>query len=325
MSGGAELLADNLVDALRSAGHETELIRLPVAWSRDHLLESAFAWRLLTLDADVVVATNFPSYFVRHPRKVVWLVHQHRAAYDALGTSWSDIGMDDTSLTIHRELVEWDNRALSEARRLFAISARVAERLRAFNGLTAEVLYHPPPLSEQLHHADASDYIFCATRLEENKRPDLLVEAMTKVPGDVRLVIAGRGSMHQALGDQVRRLGLQSRVSLLGFVDDGTVVDLFAAARAVVYCPHDEDYGYVPLQAFRAGKPVITTDDSGGVLEWVHHEQTGLVATPDPTAIARAIERLAADPELGMRLGAAGAQAVSRLEWPRVVDALLSP
>ena len=64
---------------------------------------------------------------------------------------------------------------------------------------------------------------------------------------------------------------------MAGFVDDATLVDLLADAVAVVYSPLDEDYGYVTLQAFLAGVPVITAADSGGVLEWVTDGVTGLV------------------------------------------------
>ena len=70
------------------------------------------------------------------------------------------------------------------------------------------------------------------------------------------------------------------RVELPGFVTDDDLVALLAGCLGVVYAPYDEDYGYVTLQAFLAGKPVITTTDSGGVLEWVEHGVTGLVVEP---------------------------------------------
>jgi glycosyltransferase involved in cell wall biosynthesis len=323
MTGGAELHHVNLVEALEGAGHEVELVRLPVAWARDDLLESTFAWRLLKLRADLVIATNFPSYFVRHPRKIVWLFHQHRAAYDSLDQPWSDLGLDDRSLAVHRELVGWDTRALSEADHLFATSSRVADRLRRFNGLTADVLYHPPPLSQQLSEGEPSDYLFCATRLEGNKRPELMISAMAHVQSNLRLVVAGRGSLRRQLEAQVRELGLRDRVTLLGFVPDGEVLELYAHARAVIYVPFDEDYGYVPLQAFYAAKPVITTEDSGGVLEWVKDGVTGAVALPTPLAVATAIERVTQDLHWSQALGRAGRMAVASLSWPNVVAELV--
>lgn len=325
MRGGAELHMENLTTALRRAGHQVELVRLPVSWSRDHLLDSAFAWRLVHLQCDVVIATNFPSYFVRHDCKVVWLFHQHRAAYDGLGSPWSDLNLDDEPLAIHRQLVDWDTRALAEARHLFTTSRRVAGRLQQFNGLLGEPLYHPPPLFEQIRPGEFGDYIFCATRLEGNKRPDLMVEALAASRAPVRLLIAGEGSMEPRLRRRIVELGLHDRVQLLGFVDDERLLGLLADALAVMYVPYDEDYGYVTLQAFRAGKPVITTDDSGGVLEWVEEERTGLVATAEAAELGRLVDRLAASPSVARRLGEEGRRRVEALSWPAVVERLLEP
>ena len=323
MTGGAEQNLANLVTVLEEAGHEAELVRLPVVWSQSHLLQSAFAWRLLTIEADLVIAMNFPSYFVRHPRKVVWLNHQHRAAYDALDQPWSDIGLDDRSLTVHRDLVDWDTRVLAESAHLFTVSERVGERLRRYNGLDSEVLYHPPPLADRLHPGAMGDYLFCATRLEGNKRPDLMVAAMQHVDAGLRLVIAGRGSMHNELENQIRRLRLQQRVSLVGFVGDAELTELYAGARAVLYAPSDEDYGYVTLQAFCAGKPVVTTSDAGGVLEWVRDDVTGAVAEPTADSLAAAVNRLAGDTARCRALGEAGRERVTQLSWTKVVSALL--
>ncbi|HZG69236.1 MAG TPA: glycosyltransferase family 1 protein, partial [Herpetosiphonaceae bacterium] len=85
--GGAETLVEGLRDALRERGHECEIVTLPFSWTpRPNIMRGALAWRLLDLavvdgrPVDLVIATKFPSYAVRHPRKVVWLVHQHRQA-----------------------------------------------------------------------------------------------------------------------------------------------------------------------------------------------------------------------------------------------------
>src|SRR6478609_8305203 len=115
MRGGLEMMVENLVDALRESGHRAEAVSVPAAWDRDRLLDAPTAWRMIPLDADVVIPVNFPAYYARHPRKVVWLAHQHRGAYDGIGQPWSDFGLDDTSLEVQRQLVEWDTAALSEA------------------------------------------------------------------------------------------------------------------------------------------------------------------------------------------------------------------
>ena len=88
--GGAEIFADDLVAELRARDHDAELVTVPFKWyPGERVLTQAFLWRLLDLEeangrpVDAVIATKFPSYAVRHPRKVVWLFHQHRGAYDA--------------------------------------------------------------------------------------------------------------------------------------------------------------------------------------------------------------------------------------------------
>jgi hypothetical protein len=182
MRGGAEQAMEGLVDALERAGHRAELVRMPTAWDAGRIFDAALAWRLVPVDADLVIATNFPSYFVRHPRKVVWLFHQHRGAYDAADAAWSDLGLDDDSLETQRLLAMWDTTALEEATRLFALSGVVADRLARFNGLVAEPLYPPPPLHERLVPGEPGDTVLTVTRLERNKRPGLLVEAMAAPP-----------------------------------------------------------------------------------------------------------------------------------------------
>jgi glycosyltransferase involved in cell wall biosynthesis len=321
--GGAELLQENLVRAVAAEGHRAELVRLPVGWEKDRLFDAPLAWRLVPVDADLVIATNFPSYFVRHPRKVVWLLHQHRGAYDAADASWSDLGPDDVSLETQRLLSEWDNRALEEAERLYTISGVVAERLRRYSGLAGKPLYHPPPLHDRLRPGPFGDYVFCATRLEANKRPHLLVDSLRHTRPEVRSVVAGRGGLLDELRRRVRQQDLAERVDLRGFVTDEELVELFAGALAVVYTPSDEDYGYVTLQAFLAGKPVVTTDDAGGVLEWVEDGVTGLVTDGSPEAVGAAVDRLAADRALAERMGAAGRERMRELRWPPVVRELL--
>lgn len=322
--GGAELLMENLVGALRDAGHRAELVQIPVGWEKDRLFDSPLAWRLAPVDADVVIATNFPSYFVRHPRKVVWLLHQHRGAYDMVDADWNDLGLDPVSLETQRQLTEWDNRALGEAREIFTISDVVGDRLARFNGLASTTLYHPPPLFDRLQSGSAVDYVLLPSRLASNKRPGLLLEAMAHLRSTTRVVLAGDGPLRGQLALRAKELGVEDRLVMPGYVSDDELVELFAGALAVVYPPIDEDYGYVTLQAFAASKPVITCSDSGGVLEWVVDGENGCVGDGSAEAMARAIDDFAAAPALAAELGARGRQRVEGLSWRPVVDRLLA-
>ena len=126
---------------------------------------------------------------------------------------------------------------------------------------------------------------------------------MQHVKTAVTLVLVGKGPDEQALRDQVERLGLQQRVRFEIDVTDERLYQLYEEALAVYYGPFDEDYGYVTLEGFAADRPVVTLADSGGPLEFVADGETGLVAAPEPKAIAEAFDRLFADRDAGGATG----------------------
>src|ERR671933_3027474 len=134
--GGAEIFADDLVAELRARDHEAELVTVPFKWyPGERVLTQAFLWRLLDLEEadgrpiDLVIATKFPSYAVRHPRKVVWLLHQFRQAYELDRTELGQFGESAQDRALRRAVHRFDRRALGEARAIFATSRNVAERL----------------------------------------------------------------------------------------------------------------------------------------------------------------------------------------------------
>jgi glycosyltransferase involved in cell wall biosynthesis len=329
--GGAEMLAESLRDQLAARGHEVDLVALPFAWAdRVQLLKSGLAWRLLDLTSaagkriDLVIATRFPSYLVRHPSKVVWLVHQMRQVYDLLGTPYSDF----TDASRDRRVIEMvramDRRTLAEARGVFTISQNVADRLKRFNDLPAEALYPPPRLDGQYRPGDFGDYVFTVGRLDPLKRVDLLIKAMKHVEAPVRCRIGGNGPDREKLEALIDRLGVRDRVELLGWVDDRDVPGLYTNALAVYYAPYDEDYGYVTVEAFKSGKPVLTAADSGGVFEFVEDGTNGFVVPPDsPRDLASRIDALWRNRDRARQMGRAGMEKVERIGWDEVIGRLV--
>jgi len=307
-----------------------ELLKLPYR-DRLALFRSAMAWRMVDLTEsegrriDLVIATRFPTYAVRHPNKVIWLVHQHRQAYDLLGTPYSDFSaapVDQRALAMIRAL---DRRALGEAQRLFSISRTTAERLKRYCNLDAEVLYPPPKLGDAYESGAPGDYVLAVGRLDAMKRFDLLIRALAETSAPVRAVIAGEGPEREPLLALAQSLGVASRLLLPGRVDDAELVRLYSGALAVLYAPHNEDYGYVTVEAFRSGRPLVTTADAGGVLEFVEDGVNGLVcASGTPRLLAAAVDRLWQDRELAARLGAAGRERVRDISWDRVIEQLTS-
>jgi glycosyltransferase involved in cell wall biosynthesis len=327
--GGAEVHVRQLVRELRARGFATELVSVPFKWyPKEEILPHAAAWRLLDLSGsngrpvDLVIGTKFPSYFARHPRKVAWLIHQYRAAYELCGTEYSDFAHTELDVGLRDTLIRLDTKMLGECRALFTNALNTASRLAKFNGLVAEPLYHPPKLASRLVPGPYSDYVLSVGRIESVKRVDLIIAAMAAVPSSIRLMIAGDGTQRQNAERAAEQAGVADRVTFLGNVEDDDLIALYAGALAVVYPPYDEDFGYVTLEAFLARKPVITCTDSGGPNEFVIDGVNGFVCAPEPGELATAIGRLDADRARAASLGDAGHEAASAITWDGVIEKL---
>ena len=330
VEGGAELHVGSLIDQLQRRGYAVERVAIPFRpQAKSEILAQAAAWRLLELSVsneqpiDLLIATRFPSYFARHPRKVAWVIHQHRTAYELCGTSYSDFEHTEADVGLRRQLLDLDRRMLGECRRVFTNAHNTANRLAKFNGVAARALYHPPPLADRLRPGDYGTYVLVVGRLEAVKRPDLAIRALASVPAPMRLVIVGEGSQRALAGRAAAESGIGDRVVFAGAASADQLAGLYADARAVVYAPFDEDYGYVTLEAFLSAKPVVTATDSGGTLEFVRDGKNGFVCAPEPSAIGHAIARLAADPDLARRLGQNGLARAKQVTWDGVVEQLV--
>jgi glycosyltransferase involved in cell wall biosynthesis len=325
--GGAELMADELVRELRARGHEAETVSVPFKWyPGTRVLDQAFLWRLLDLTEadgrpiDRVIATKFPAYCVRHPGKVAWVLHQFRQAYDYDRTELGQFSESPEDRATRLAVERLDRVALGEARRVFATSRNVADRLARSTGIEAELLPHPP---QRLPYrsAEPEPYVLSVNRLDRAKRIDLLLEA-AKLEPSLRVVVTGEGPDRERL----ERLasGLDGQVEFTGRVDDERLADLYARCLAVFYAPVDEDFGMVPYEAFLSGKPVVTTRDAGGPLEIVTDRETGIVVAPDAAEIAKACAWLGAHVEEAKAWGSAGRSLAERVTWDACIDRLLS-
>ena len=331
--GGAEVHVRELTRELIARGYEATLVSVPFKWyPKEEILPHAAAWRLLDLSEsngrpiDLVIASKFPTYFVRHPNKVAWLIHQYRAAYELCGTIYSDFGHNERDVGLRDTLIRLDTDMLGECRRIFTNAENTANRVRKYNGLAAEALYHPPRLAEPLAAAAVTygDYVLSIGRIESVKRVDLLVSAMARVDKPIRLVVAGDGTQRANVERVAGESGVADRVEFLGTVDDQRLLALYRDALAVLYPPYDEDFGYVTLEAFLSRKPVVTATDSGGPNEFVADGVNGFVRAPEPEAFAEAVNTLARDKRRAASMGEAGYDRARTVTWDGVVEKLLS-
>jgi glycosyltransferase involved in cell wall biosynthesis len=333
--GGAEAHAEGLRDALIVEGHDAEIVAVPFKWyPPEKILDHMLACRLFDLSevagtpVDLLIGLKFPAYLIPHPRKVLWILHQFRTAYELWDHPLGDLIYSPNGDEVRDAIRDADRRLIPEARKVFANSANVAARLKEFCGIDADPLYHPPPHAEKFYSQAAEDFFFFPSRLCHPKRQALVVQALTHTKAKVRVRFAGAAD-NPALADELkslaRKMRVHDRIEWLGQISEDDKRRLYASARGVIFPPIDEDYGYVTLEAMLASKPVITCNDSGGPLEFVQHEQTGLVVEPSPESLAAAMDALWDGANDARRMGEAGRARYEQLNisWKNVVRKLI--
>jgi len=333
VEGGHLVMARSLVEELRGAGHEADLVVTPQNRFGRQGAAYAAAWLTdigRTYDdrpVDRVISLRYPGYAVRHPHHVCWLNHTMREYYDrwdafSAPLSWKGLIKERT-----RRRIMWaaDRRLLTRnVRKLFVISQTVQQRLERWGDIPSEVLY--PPAPPRPYRCDAYEpWLFAVSRFTRLKRMDLIVEALAQPAArGIRMVLAGQGEEQVAVAGAIRAHGLEDRVTLAGRLSDAQLLDHLARCRGVVFPPLDEDYGFVTVEAFASGKAVLTTDDSGGPAELVNDGENGLVSAADPGALAEGMRRLIEDQGLARRLGEAGRRTADALSWPAAIGRLLA-
>ncbi|UFJ42539.1 glycosyltransferase family 4 protein [Brevibacillus humidisoli] len=331
--GGAEFLAANLKHQLLRRGFEAEIVTMPFKWYPSaSLLGSIRIARLLDLSEvkgkpiDLLIALKFPIYLAEHQNKVLWLLHQHREAYDLWGTEYEGLHTMPHRDRLRKLIMDYDRKHISRCQKIYTISATVSTRLRQYNGIASTPVYHPPFGYESFRFESVGDYIFCPARLEELKRQHLLIESLRYVKSPVKVLLAGVGkqSYIDRLESLIEKYALRDKVHLIGWISEEEKASYYANALAVYYAPFQEDYGYVTLEAFFSGKAVITCTDSGGPLEFVQQGTNGFTVPPDPMAVAETIDQLYQHKRIAKTMGMNGQDLLKHLNlsWDAVIERL---
>jgi len=333
IKGGGTAIVEWLEQKLVEHGHQVETIFLPFVETMDRMLDQMLAYRMLdiTESVDRMVAFRPPAYLVRHPHKILWFIHHFRAYYDLWDTEYRGCPDNPTTQAFRARLMDIDETALHESQAIYTNSAVVSQRLRRFNSVESTVLYPPLLDTSPFRSGPYGNSIVYVSRMEHHKRQHLLVEAMRHVRSNATLILAGKShssSYPRQLRLTAMRHGLGDRVQIIDrWISEKEKADLLQNCRAAAYLPFDEDsYGYPSLEAHHACRAILTTHDSGGVLELVEHEKNGLVCNPTPEALAAGIDRLLDDPHLAEEMGQRGPQRMAdlRIHWDHVVEKMVA-
>ena len=169
----------------------------------------------------------------------------------------------------------------------------------------------PEGLKRNLGFAEDDPVLLVSGRLEAQKGHQVLIEAMPAVRARfprVRLVCLSDGSLRAELEKRTRELGLEEAVRFVG--RQPTVTDWLALADVTVLPSFFEGLPLAAIESLAAGKPMVATAVDG-TPEVILHGETGLTVPPgDRAALARAICRLLANPELRRQMGRAGRKLV---------------
>lgn len=215
----------------------------------------------------------------------------------------------------------FDRWALSyeNTREYYSISENVKRRRDYFPPSARVKVVYPPSKIEDFE-CRGYEYLFTASRLDSPKRIHMLIEAMRFVPHNVRLKIAGEGPEMNRL---IELAGGDERIEFLGFVNESELVDLYANSLAILFVPQDEDYGYITIEGMMSSKPIITTFDSGGPLEFVSDSKTGFIVCPDPKEIAEKINYFVEHVEEAKKMGLLANEKVKGISWNNFVVKLI--
>lgn len=246
---------------------------------------------------------------VHRPRIVIGIRGLHLA-------DWPEADSLRTGLAIRVE------RALSRGVDLYVANSRSGARFLIERGLPSDRFRVIPNGIDVDFWSPAADraasdppLIACVANLRPVKRLDLAIEAAAALrglrDGGFHLVLVGEGPLRVTLREQVRRLGLDAQVTLAGELKSEQVRDLLRRANLALLTSAWEGMPGSVLEAMACAVPVVATDVPG-LADVVRHEVTGLLAPPEPAAIARACERILANPPLAARLGSAAREIAVR-------------
>jgi len=335
--GGAEVHAKQLCLALQNYGHKCEVVKIPFKWyPAEKILDHIFICRLLDLtescgeSIDMLIGLKFPAYYVKHPNKILWILHQHKSAYELwLHPEYGDLSIQPNGKLVREAIISADKKFIPEAKKVFANSKTVAERLKKFCGLDSIPLYHPPLYADKFYcGSQQGDYFFYPSRINKIKRQRLVIEALRYCKQPVKILFAGLPEAEVYLKELKKRaeeLGVSKNIKWIGFISEEEKRKLYADSLGVIYVPYDEDYGYVTLEAMLAGKPTITCTDAGSPLEFVVDGITGFISEPTPQSLAEKLDMLYENKVKAKEMGknAYLKYHEMKISWNNVVETLL--
>ncbi|MEI5905845.1 glycosyltransferase [Bacillus spongiae] len=173
----------------------------------------------------------------------------------------------------------------------------------------------------RFHFLENKRFIFSVGRVVREKGFDTLIDAASLLPGDLEIVIAGKGPLLNNYRQTVNDRGLQVKIHFIGFVTDEERNQLLNSCEMAVFPSLYEPFGIVALEAMAAKKPVIAAR-IGGLKGIIQHEFSGLLYTPGSAdELMIEMNKLYQSSSLREKIGQQGFQVARKLfGWERIAD-----
>ncbi len=229
---------------------------------------------------------------------------------------------DSTSYRVLNKTARWaadhltTRVAVSDSAKELAHRYLGGEYTTLFNGIELQ-RYQKPHVDRE-----ASPTIFFCGRYEPRKGLEVLLQAMSHIPADVKLWIASDGL---GIDDLQNTYGADSRIKWLGRISEEDKLDRLA--RCSVFCApslRGESFGIVLLEAMAAGAPLVASNISG-YNNVTSSERNALLVEPgNPVELARCIMRTFKEPELRKSLVTGGYERATDFSMERLAEQYLS-
>ena len=252
-------------------------------------------------------AAEYDIIHVHHPDPMAALALRLSGYKGKVVLHWhSDIVSQQFFLALYKPLQSWLIRRADRILGTTPVYVASSPYLKDVQGKCGYLPIGIDPVRFSRSDADAirakyagKTLLLSVGRLVPYKGYAYLIEAMTRLPERFHLLLGGKGPLKDTLEDQIRRNGLQDRVTMLGYVPDDDLPALYGAADMFVLpsIMKTEAFGIVQIEAMSCGKPLVATRIPGSGVSWVNEEGvSGYNAEPeDPESLAGAILKVDKD------------------------------
>lgn len=163
--------------------------------------------------------------------------------------------------------------------------------------------------------------LFSVGRLDKEKNIDFILSAMAKVPKDtnVQLVVGGSGAEEKYLHELAHLLGIEDRVTFVGFVPDYDLPLLYAASSCFVMAGSAELQSIVTMESMASGLPVLALK-AVALPELVKHGENGyLFRLKSPSELAQCIEKVFTNDMLREKMGKKSLELIAKHDINKVI------